>query len=247
MKRLLLIFAALAMVACGGRGSRIWENSYVLSYAPAHPQIKEHYIYGESGTPTGKGKPEFSIEVWGSGSKEPVPSFAKSCSYDSNKSLYKQLCQKHHDNNYKEERYEHPNTPGINDAYTAVATDFVDIDITVSPAYDAAHPDGSSLADIIKVTFTTLKPFIDAGYKYTQNYSEWNCDGMVCQTHPNYYHCVKMMNEMTARDMTLLGPSMALEFTTPPTRSGAYTLTLKMTSDEGDVYTSTAYVHIDAE
>ena len=245
MKRLLLIFATLAMVACGGRGSRIWENSYVLLYAPAHPQIKEHHIINSSGVWAGVSG--YSIEVWGRGSKEPVPSFAKSCSYDNNKSLYKQLCQKHHDNSYKEERYEWPNTPGINDAYTAVATDFVDIDITVSPAYDAEHPDGSSVADIIKVTFTTLKPFIDAGYKYTQNYSEWNCDGMVCQTHPNYYHYVKMMNEMTARDMILLGPSMALEFTTPPTRSGAYTLSLKMTSDEGDVYTSTAYVRIAAE
>ncbi len=245
MKRLMMIFTALAMVACGGRGSRIWENSYVLLYAPAHPQIKEHYIINSSGVWAGVS--EYSIEVWGRGSKEPVPSFAKSCSYDNNKSLYKQLCQKHHDNSYKEERYECPNTPGVNDAYTAVATDFVDIDITVSPAYDAEHPDGSSVADIIKVTFTTLKPFIDAGYKYTQNYSEWNCDGMVCWTHPNYYHCVKMMNEMTARDMILLGPSMALEFTTPPTTAGAYTLSLKMTSDEGDVYTSTAYVRIAAE
>lgn len=242
MKRLFLIFAALAMVACGGHGSRIWENSYVLSYAPALPQIKEYYAVDSHGLPIGA--PEYSIEVWGRGSKEPVPSFAKSCSYENNKSLYKQLCQKHHDDSYKEERYEWPNTPGVNDAYTAVATDFVDIDITVSPAYDAEHPDGSSVADIIKVTFTTLKPFIDAGYKYTQDYSEWNCDGMVCQTHPNYYHYIKMMNEMTARDMILLGPSMELEFTTPPTRSGAYTLTLKMTSDEGDVYTSSAYVKI---
>lgn len=237
-----MIFTALAMVACGGHGSRIWENSYVLLYAPAHPQIKEYYAVDSQGLPTGA--PEYSIEVWGSGCDKPVPSFAKSCSYDNNKSLYKQLCQKHHDNSYKEERYEWPNTPGVNDAYTAVATDFVDIDITVSPAYDAEHPDGSSVADIIKVTFTTLKPFIDAGYKYTQNYSEWNCDGMVCWTHPNYYHYVKMMNEMTARDMILLGPTMKLEFTTPPTTTGDYALELKMTSDEGDVYTTTSRVKI---
>lgn len=233
MKRLLLIFTALAMVACGGRGSRIWENSYILWYEPASLQIKDHYAINSSGLPVGAPQ-YYSVEIWGSGSNKPAPSFAKSCSYESNKSLYKQLGQKHHDNNYKEERYEDPSTPKPPGKYCAVSADFVDIDITVSPAYDAEHPDGSSLADIIKVTFTSLKPFIDAGYKYTQDYSGWK----VCWTYPNYYHCVKMMNEMTARDMILLGPTMTLEFTTPPTTTGDYTLELKMTSDEGDVYTA---------
>jgi hypothetical protein len=53
-----------------------------------------------------------------------------------------------------------------------------------------------------------------------------------------------MMNEMTARDMILLGPTMTLEFTTPPTTTGDYALELKMTSDEGDVYTTTSRVKI---
>ncbi len=244
MKKLFLFFIATLFVACGGHGNRIWENSYILWYAPAHPQLKEHYAINSSGNPVGV--PEYSIEVWGGGSDAPIPSFAKSCSYDNNKSMYKQLCQKHHDNSYKEERYEWPNTPGVNDAYIAVSADFVDIDITCSPAYDDAHPDGSSVADIVKVTFTTLKPFIDAGYKYTQNNSEWNC-GLACYTHPNYYHYVKMMNEMTARDMILLGPTMNLEFVTPPATQRIYTLVLTMVTDEGDVYTNRMTVQMPIE
>lgn len=230
MKRLFLIFSALTMVACGPTERRIWEDSFVLTYAPAHPQMNVQYDNNLQ-------NPLLNVNVWGGGTN-PIPDFAKSCSYQNNKSLYKQLCNKHNDNGYKEERYEYTNLGLKYDGfYTAVSADFAAIDITTSPAYDDAHTDGGSIADLVKVTYSSLKPFIDAGYKRTEG-------ATYRAQYGNYSWVSKMMNEMSIVDMTLLGPTMTLEFVTPPATSRIYTTVLTMTSDEGDIYRDTLNLQI---
>ena len=52
---------------------------------------------------------------------------------------------------------------------------------------------------------------------------------------------------MTARDMILLGPTMNLEFVTPPATQRIYTLVLTMVTDEGDVYTNRMTVQMPIE
>ncbi len=83
------------------------------------------------------------------------------------KELYDKLCKEHNDMTYNNKRNWKVDGPGI---ATASATDFTSIDIKSNKDFDAEHPAGSSLKDIVRFVSFSPKRFIDSGYK---DRSDW--------------------------------------------------------------------------
>ncbi|MDO4726910.1 MAG: hypothetical protein Q4A56_06810 [Porphyromonadaceae bacterium] len=91
-------------------------------------------------------------------------------SYDSKgkeKELYDKFCKEHNDMTYNNKRNKKVHGPGI---ATVSATDFTSIDIKSNNDFDAEHPAGSSLGDIVRFVSFSPKRFIDSGYK---DRSDW--------------------------------------------------------------------------
>ena len=82
------------------------------------------------------------------------------------KTTYEALCRKHNDLTYNKKR-EYRLSPewGV-----CSAIDFKEIDIVSNKDFDAEHPAGTSLKDIVRFVSVSPKKFIDSGYKETFNW-----------------------------------------------------------------------------
>ena len=82
------------------------------------------------------------------------------------KTTYEALCRKHNDLTYNKKR-EYRLSPewGV-----CSAVDFREIDIVSDKDFDAEHPAGTSLKDIVRFVSISPKKFIDSGYKETFNW-----------------------------------------------------------------------------
>ena len=82
------------------------------------------------------------------------------------KTTYEALCRKHNDLTYNKEReYHHRPEWGV-----CSAVDFREIDIVSDKDFDAEHPAGTTLKDIVRFVSISPKKFIDSGYKETFNW-----------------------------------------------------------------------------
>ncbi len=82
------------------------------------------------------------------------------------KTTYEALCRKHNDLTYNKKR-EYRLSPewGV-----CSAVDFREIDVVSDKDFDAEHPAGTSLKDIVRFVSISPKKFIDSGYKETFNW-----------------------------------------------------------------------------
>lgn len=73
--------------------------------------------------------------------------------------IYRSLCQKHNDLNFKGEDplFNHPSKQ-------CYAKDIASIELTCDSDFDAKHPAGSSIMDIMEYQTTSFGPFITSGY-----------------------------------------------------------------------------------
>ena len=83
-----------------------------------------------------------------------------------NKKIYDELCKIHNDLSYNKKR-----------SYIVAplwgrcsAIDFREIDVVSDKDFDAEHPAGTSLKDIVRFVSVSPKKFIDSGYKETFNW-----------------------------------------------------------------------------
>lgn len=207
MKKLLLIIVVL-FISCEPPSWVYDARSFVLHYAG----MESISLWQEKGDKMlwhvsfGDGK-LFTIRSEGAG-----------------KAVFDRLCEKHGDVTYNrairiyaDKRYDY-----------RCAEDFVNIEITSSADWDADHPAGSSLGDIVRLISNTPLPYIRSGY--TQKYSE--------EKGGEYYPIDKLVSELTPDDMMLLSNGIKYRFTQPPTLSREHTLTVRLTTDEGKVFTA---------
>ena len=84
------------------------------------------------------------------------------------KTTYEALCRKHNDLTYNKKREYHLRPEwGV-----CSAVDFIEIDIVSDKDFDAEHPAGTSLKDIVRFVSISPKKFIDSGYKETFNWEK---------------------------------------------------------------------------
>lgn len=129
---------------------------------------------------------------------------------------YKELCEKHGDNDY------HGKDPYIESLQKkCYAKDFKALTITTLEAFDKEHPAGSSIDDIAVYDGYTPYPWIKSGY-----------DGL-----PDFSHVTKYVKDVTPEDMTLLCYAgwFSIYFTKYPTESSTIKLKITLTTDEDEV------------
>ena len=130
--------------------------------------------------------------------------------------VYNQLSLKHKDS-YSGKLSE--STPGVH-GY-CFAKDFTSIDIVCDKEYDALHPAGKSLADIVDCKVTSIYPWIKGGYA-----------GTTAQT------ISKQLSSMQLDDMTMISlfPFVKLTFKSAPSVKGEYSFRITMKTDDGLIY-----------
>lgn len=110
----------------------------------------------------------------------------------------------------------------------ALADSFVDIDIVSDAEYDDEHPAGTSLADIVRVSFRTFYPFVSGETK-----------------HASSEEVYKFVAELTFEDLTLVevgDDTFAFHFETPPLSAQQHNFTITFITDEGVEYDYTWYM-----
>lgn len=96
------------------------------------------------------------------------------------------------------------------------------IEVTCSSAFDAEHPAGSSLRDIVKINASSDYLFVHNGYD------------------PAYLnHMIsKLLSSMTEVDGYMLYPAWRLYFPTNPSAPGKYEIKVDITLDDGKIFSS---------
>ena len=125
------------------------------------------------------------------------------------KTTYEALCRKHNDLTYNKKReYHHRPEWGV-----CSAVDFREIDIVSDKDFDAEHPAGTSLKDIVRFVSISPKKFIDSGYKETFNWRRnrpeiFKKDSMVLSLFQreaeNYFPINRLLKDMGRDEMQML-------------------------------------------
>ena len=168
--------------------------------------------------------------------------------------LYDSLCDKYGDTEYNEKVYylvtfEEPSRN---------ASDLLSVKVYSDRDFDAEHPAGSSLADIIRFLSCSPKEYIASGYKSLYRYdpelvspgfrSTWGYYyGRPDKEKSEYYPVDKMLCDIVPEDLMLLGPDVAynpqrahmkffsLFFEKLPVVKDSHVITVEVTTDDGRV------------
>lgn len=131
------------------------------------------------------------------------------------KTLFDEICVINGDTTYNGDIAD-PEIIGFSN-YKSFYPDITFVDVICNRAYDAEHSAGASIADLVEISYESIKDYIDCGYQGPRN----------CQR-------VKMVSEITAQDMRMLFRFFpVLHLTKLPEGDGPFVLTVKMTTSDG--------------
>lgn len=214
------IILAAAALMCAGCATELIPGVYITG-----PYIQNYYdgelsVYVNQG-PTA-GLPMVSVGVNLNGDV-PVTVYGRN-SNDTEK--YYELCEKHSDMSFNgDDRY------FDNPAKRCFAHDLASIELVSDSDFDASHPAGSSLLDIMNYSASSLTRWIRNGYRM----SSFVDDCFVLD---------KKADTLERDDLSLLCyfNLFQLEFTSVPSISRTHKLTLTLVYDDGTVKTLSAKV-----
>ncbi len=175
---------------------------------------------------------------------------------------YSDLCRKHGDVGYNRKiAY----LSGRDVVYNA--SDLLSVKVYSDRDFDAEHPAGSSLADIVRFLSCSPKEYIASGYKSMYSYDAaslsevfvttwaycyyWGRDAYEC--HP----IDKMLSDITPEDLVLLGPGLrslpqiyngrffSLAFVKKPSAEQVHEITVEITTEERRIITGHLNVNFD--
>ena len=149
-------------------------------------------------------------------------------------SRYDSLCKAHKDTEYSKKEKHYSGHQFIWATYRRMT-----LDVTSDTQYDAAHPAGTSLADIIDIRTNSAKEVIESGYDYK-----------VCETMTNYTgttyelalgHKLEMPLEQFNREYRkLIADNIRLNLKTAPDVTSTHRFTVTYRDEDGRVLTATA-------
>jgi hypothetical protein len=249
MKRLLFIFMLAMLSGCsenpdnnsGGLGKDVFLNSYVMAYFEAG-QI--HVYPQPKGMPLNETHTEFIeksriyIRLEGTHMEnQRYGDYTSSLRGDvTGEKFYNAMCEKHGDMTFSRTLtiYNFHLKPRYSDA------DFLSIEVVSDADFDADHPAGTLLNNLLTANLLSAKPYIDSGYTEYDFFD----DGLI-----KYSIINKSLVDISVNDLTLLGTGGAwyrvygdeyigsLIFEKEPTMSKTHTFTVTMTADDGRVFT----------
>ena len=119
----------------------------------------------------------------------------------------------------------------------AVATEFTAIDVTCDRAFDAAHPAGSSLADLVTLAGASAYPYLQSGYKASFDWRTAPADYRfeeepVAHYGSGFSPINNRLDALSPDDLRLLDPTLYLRFKTSPAQTGTYLFTVTMACAE---------------
>ena len=145
---------------------------------------------------------------------------------------YDSLCKAHKDTEYskKEKHYSGEQFPYA--TYRRMT-----LDVTSDEPYDATHPSGTSLADIIDIYAYSAKEMIDSGYDY------WS----VCEKGEIYDNAINFgkkldmsLTQFNEEYRKLIADNIKLRFKTAPDVTSTHRFTVTYRDEDGRVLTATA-------
>lgn len=143
------------------------------------------------------------------------------------KGRFKELSEKYNDLQYNQRILE----PW---GYEALADEFMSIDVVSDRDWDAEHPAGTSLANII--TFLSSSPYRFIQSSYTDAYDWVNAPeeyiNLRLGNGPGSWPIEKPLNELTREDLILTAPQFILHFDSLPASEQEHNLTITLRSDE---------------
>ena len=145
---------------------------------------------------------------------------------------YDSLCKAHKDTEYskKEKHYSGEQFPYA--TYRRMT-----LDVTSDEPYDATHPSGTSLADIIDIYAYSAKEMIDSGYDYKS----------VCEKGEIYDNAIcfgkkldMSLTQFNEEYRKLIADNIKLKFKTAPDVTSTHRFTVTYRDEDGRVLTATA-------
>ena len=230
MKRLILlsIVAMLLYIGCDRVKTVLFRSYITMYYYSENIQLKI----------TDDG----NIAIYKKYTSEDVNIKTASYSFKSKgeeKKKYDELCKIHNDMSYNQKR-----------SYIVAplwgrcsAIDFREIDVVSDKDFDAEHPAGMSLKDIVRFVSVSPKKFIDSGYKETFNWrrnkpkifkKESMISSMFHEETENYFPINGLLKDIGSDEMQMLPEDThgILFFDKEPTAEKEHTL--KVTIDIGE-------------
>ena len=116
-------------------------------------------------------------------------------------------------------------------ANTALVRGVKAIELTSDRDYDAEHPAGESLMDIMDMLIDSFGEYVGVNLAGVNTASNHFGD-----THKKY-------NEFTQKELSVIGPIINLSYGNLPTLSKKHNFTLTITFDDGEVFTDTVEVN----
>jgi len=177
-------------------------------------------------------------------------------STDAAKERYDQLCQKHNDLSYNQYR----SIGGTLDieSVTYIDCDFSEIMVTADKDFDAEHPAGTNLSDIVRFMSWSPYRYIQSGYSKYYHYDKSdvseafdtqmrlyiNKEYFDNTTDATCYPIDKLIKDLTSEDLILLGHDAPfflglLYFDKTPDMNEAYIFTVTIKTDDDKILSKT--------
>ena len=237
MKRLILlsIVAMLLYIGCDRVKTVLFRSYITMYYYSENIQLKI----------TDDG----NIAIYKKYTSEDVNIKTASYSFKSKgeeKKKYDELCKIHNDMSYNQKR-----------SYIVAplwgrcsAIDFREIDVVSDKDFDAEHPAGMSLKDIVRFVSVSPKKFIDSGYKETFNWrrnkpkifkKESMISSMFHEETENYFPINGLLKDIGSDEMQMLPEDThgILFFDKEPTAEKEHTLKVTIYTREGKKFVRT--------
>lgn len=222
-------------------GCDLYKTYKCPSYVVAYNSIQSIELSNIPSVPSGI--------LIGCGNERPIVLYTFKSSGEE-KDRYDWLCQKHNDLNFNQ-YYQMP-AGALVEGPTFNDKDFSSIGIVSDQDYDASHPAGTDLSDIVRFMSWSPLKYIRSGYSSFYHYDpQFLSDSFKTimplyfsfqsQTDATCYPIDKMISALEADDLILLGndsPGLLgiLSFETPPAEQKERTITVRMTADTGEVF-----------
>lgn len=240
---LLLAFVVISTYGCD-LAKPVKCQHFVLTYDYVEDIILKYNVYGKGEI--------FVFPYFGQNGD-------KCCDFLSKGDSYKQyiaLCEKHNDMSYDHTVSVISGGDFGGPAYAKC--DFTHLAVTSDKDFDASHPKGQSLNDIVRFIAFSPNKFIQSGYKKKYDYTKDNSlsnifrqivsIGIVSNSKlyesPQPYHPIdKLVSELEEEDLILLGyevcsPIFCLSFEKEPEMGNeTHNITITLDTDDGRTFT----------
>ena len=165
-------------------------------------------------------------------------------SESTNYGYFSDLCAKYADTTFNKSRtYTMDQLPPA-----FIADEFVSVTVTTEKDYDAAHPAGSDLGDIVTINTSSEYPFISSGYKTTHDWTtldegdiwgRWYSKSILMDSYQS--PVLKLLKDIQPHDLAMIGgklyyganmPFCILHFTSRPTAGNTQTFDIRFVTDD---------------